>query len=68
MTKYCAMKYLYFIHIKTCSASLRGLLFVTFKAVTEDVFQDGGKVDELFGGVVDGLSRVLFQERLDREP
>lgn len=37
---------------------------VTFKAVAEDLLEDGGKVDELLGGVVDGLRRVFLQQGL----
>ena len=41
---------------------------VTFKAVAEDLLEDGGKVNELLGGVVDGLCRVFLQQGLHREP
>lgn len=46
----------------------RGGPCCTFEAVAEDLLEDGGEVDELLGGVVDGLSSVLLQQRLHREP
>lgn len=41
---------------------------VTFKAVAENLLEDGSKVNELLGGVVDGLCRVFLQQGLHREP
>ena len=55
-------------HARGCSGTRPRRATVTFKAVAEDLLEDGGKVDELLGGVVDGLRRVFLQQGLHREP
>lgn len=42
--------------------------FSTFETVAEDVFKDGGEIDELFWWIIDGLGRVFLQQGLNWKP
>lgn len=42
--------------------------FSTFETMAEDVFKDGGEIDELFWWIIDGLGRVFLQQGLNRKP
>lgn len=62
----------YWFHWYNCKEECFRLFYLfiyfTFKAVAEDVLENGGKIDEFLWGVVDWFCRILLQQGLHRKP